>query len=329
MPVRDRGARTRLARFAPPEGVERLDEERATALVPRRDPRGHKGSFGTLVAVCGSLDYAGAALLASLAALRAGAGLVCLAVPASLQPLFAGRVMEATTMGLPETAPGEIEVVAAAALVGERAPDALLIGSGLRAGAATRDLVERLVGTEGPPAVLDAEALNSLAGTPAWWSAAGRDAVLTPHPGEFARLDGTPVGDEDATRAERAATAAARWGRIVVLKGAHTVVAAPDGRAAMAGFENPALSTGGTGDVLAGTIASLLAQGCAPFEAACLGVYLHGVAGEHVRERIGDSGLLASDLPFEIARVRRHLANLRHRASPERRLGFAPRGTGG
>jgi hydroxyethylthiazole kinase-like uncharacterized protein yjeF len=317
-------------RFEPPDGVEAVNEERVAALVPKRDPRGHKGSFGTLVAVCGSLDYVGAALLASLAALRAGAGLVCLAVPASLQPLFAGRVIEAITMGLPETSPGEVDPKASAELIAKRAADALLVGSGLRAGEATRDLVVRLLGVDGPPAVLDAEALNSLAKTPDWWSAAKRPAVLTPHPGEFARLDGSGVGEDDGARVERARVAAARWGRVVVLKGAHTVVAAPDGRAAMAGFENPALATGGTGDVLAGTVGSLLAQGCAPYEAACLAVYLHGVAAEHVRERLGDSGLLASDLPFEIARVRRHLAAVGRRASPTgRRLGFVPRGTGG
>jgi hydroxyethylthiazole kinase-like uncharacterized protein yjeF len=316
-------------RFEPPDGVERLDEDRVATLVPKRDPRGHKGTFGTLLAVCGSLDYAGAGLLASLAALRTGAGLVCLAVPASLQPLFAGRVVEAITMALPETSPGEIDPEASAALIAGCAPDALLVGSGLRSGEATRNLVSLLVGTDGPPAVLDAEALNSLAKTPDWWSTASRPAVLTPHPGEFARLDGSAVPDDDAGRVERARSAAARWGCVVVLKGAHTVVSAPDGRSSMAGFENPALSTGGTGDVLAGTIASLLAQGCAPFDAACLGVYLHGVAAEHVRERIGDSGLLASDLPVEVARVRRHLTNLGVRTTSERRLGFAPRGPGG
>jgi NAD(P)H-hydrate epimerase len=316
-------------RFEPPDGVERLDEERVTALVPRRDPRGHKGTFGTLLAVCGSLDYAGAGLLASLAALRAGAGLVCLAVPASLQPLFAGRVVEATTMALPEMSPGEIDPERSTALIAERAPDALLVGSGLRAEEATRNLVALLVGAEGPPAVLDAEALNSLAKTADWWSTASRPAVLTPHPGEFARLDGSAVPDDDAGRVERARAAAARWGRVVVLKGAHTIVAAPNGRTSMAGFENPALATGGTGDVLAGTVGSLLAQGCAPYEAACLGVYLHGLAAEHVRERLGDSGLLASDLPFEIARVRRHLAALGRRAISQRRLGFVPRGIGG
>jgi NAD(P)H-hydrate epimerase len=316
-------------RFEPPDGVERLDEERAAKLVPKRDPRGHKGTFGTLVAVCGSLDYAGAALLAGMAALRAGVGLLCLAVPASLQPLFAGRLIEAITMPLPETSPGEVDAEAAAALIAERAPDALLVGSGLRAGSATRDLVARLIAAEGSPAVLDAEALNSLAKTSDWWSAARRPAVLTPHPGEFARLDGTAVPDEDVSRAERARAAAARWGRTVILKGAHTVVAGPDGRAAMAGFENPALATGGTGDVLAGTVGSLLAQGCSPWDAGCLAVYLHGMAAEHLRERIGDSGLLASDLPFEIARVRRHLAGLGQRAGSDRRLGFVPRGTGG
>lgn len=311
----------------PPPGVDRLDEDRAARLVPVRDPHGHKGTFGTLVAVCGSLDYIGAALLGALGALCSGVGLVCLAVPASIQPLVAGRLLEPITMGLPESAPGDVDPAAAAERIAERAADALLVGSGLRAGNATRDLVRRLAEAEGPPALFDAEALNSLAATPDWWASLRRPAVLTPHPGEFARLDGSSVPDEDPARVDRARAAAARWGAVVVLKGAHSVIAAPDGRALMAGFENPALATGGTGDVLAGTIASLLAQGADPFDAACLGVYLHGVAGEHVRERVGDSGLLASDLPGELARVRRHLAALRDRAVPGRRLGFAPRGS--
>ncbi len=309
----------------PPDGVDRLDEERAASLVPARDPRGHKGSFGTLLCVCGSIDYLGAALLGGLAALRAGAGLVCLAVPASLQPLVAGRLLEPITMALPETAAGEVDPMAAVERITSRAADALLVGSGMRPGEPTRDLVRRLVALDGPPVALDAEALNSLAVTPDWWSSRGRPVVLTPHPGEFARLDGAKVDDDDQVRAARAGAAATRWGSVVVLKGAHTVVAAPDGRAAMAGFSNPALATGGTGDVLAGTIGSLLAQGLDPFDAACLGVFLHGVAGEHVRERVGDSGLLASELPMEVARVRRHLAALRERAAPGRRLGFASR----
>jgi ADP-dependent NAD(P)H-hydrate dehydratase / NAD(P)H-hydrate epimerase len=313
--------------FTPPAGVQRIDEELAAGLVPARDPRGHKGSFGTLVAVCGSLDYLGAALLVAMAAQRAGAGLVCLAVPASLQPLVAGRVAEAISLGLPEVSPGEVDAELAAAAVAARGGSAILAGCGMRAGTATRDLVLRLISATGPPAILDAEALNSLAAAPEWWQAVARPIVLTPHPGEFGRLEGKAVGDGDKERADRARAAAARWSAVTVLKGAHTVVAAPDGRAAMAWFENAALATAGTGDVLAGTIGSLLAQGLAPFEAACLGVCLHGLAGQNVRERTGDAGLVASDLPAELPRIRRHLSLLRDRAggAANARVGFTPR----
>jgi ADP-dependent NAD(P)H-hydrate dehydratase / NAD(P)H-hydrate epimerase len=150
-----------------------------------------------------------------------------------------------------------------------------------------------------------------------------RLCVLTPHPGEFGRLDGAPVGPDAGHRVERASAAAIRWGVVVVLKGARTVVAGPDGRVASSSFANPALGTGGTGDVLAGVIGSLLAQGVPTWEAACLGVHLHGVAGEHIRDRMGDAGLMASDLLGELPRVRRELQ--RHRSSSERRIGFAPR----
>jgi NAD(P)H-hydrate epimerase len=172
--------------------------------------------------------------------------------------------------------------------------------------------------------VLDGGALNLLAAERAWAAAAepGR-FVLTPHPGEFGRLTGRDVADDDGERAARCAEAARDFGQVVVLKGAHTVICAPDGRAAVAPFENPALASAGTGDVLAGTIGGLLAQGLAPFDAACLGVYLHGAAAERVRERLGDAGLLASDLPLEIALVRRQLAALRDRRGAP--VGFTPR----
>jgi hydroxyethylthiazole kinase-like uncharacterized protein yjeF len=136
---------------------------------------------------------------------------------------------------------------------------------------------------------------------------------VTPHPGEFARLTGSEVADDDGERAVAARAAAARFGQVVVLKGAGTVVAAPDGRVARAPFVNPALSTAGTGDVLAGTIGALLAQVVAPFEAAALAVYLHGAAAGRIRERLGDAGMLASDLPLEIAHVRHRLTQLRDR----------------
>jgi NAD(P)H-hydrate repair Nnr-like enzyme with NAD(P)H-hydrate dehydratase domain len=137
--------------------------------------------------------------------------------------------------------------------------------------------------------------------------------------------DGDLIDDDDA-RVAAAVDAARAWGHVVILKGARTVIAAPDGAVARAGFENPALATGGTGDVLAGTIGSLLAQGLAPFDAARLGVHLHGTAGEAVRHRVGDAGLLASDLPLEIALARRRLAEIAERRRAGRRLGFGAHG---
>jgi ADP-dependent NAD(P)H-hydrate dehydratase / NAD(P)H-hydrate epimerase len=305
-----------------------LDDAACAAWLPIRPPRGHKGSNGRLVCVCGSLDYAGAALLSVSAAARAGTGLVTLAVPASLQPIVAGRVPEVVTLGLPEGDDG-IDVDEALGLIAAREPTALLVGPGLRETADYGRLLTRLLAGEGDPGeatgdasgapmVVDGGALSMLARAGSWWTDVRRACVLTPHPGEFARLTGAPVGDDDDERTARAKEAAARFGHVVVLKGAGTVIADPDGRLARAPFVNPALSTAGTGDVLAGTIGALLAQGVAPFEAAALGVYLHGAAADRTRERLGDSGLLASDLPFEIAVVRHRLAQLRDRPNAGR-----------
>lgn len=325
----------------PPAAVPTLDDRTAAALLPARPVRGHKGTFGKLLVIAGSLDYAGAALLVCRAAGRAGAGLVTLAVPESLQPLFAAKVIEATTMALPEDDLEEVDPEPAIARILDHEHDAIVLGPGLRPGLATVELVRELLGVpdDPPPApiVLDAEALRSMATLGEWWSGMRRRCVLTPHPGEFARLragagvepdaDGD-LADDDAARAVAARDAAATWGQVVVLKGAHTVIAEPDGTVTAVPFENPALATGGTGDVLAGTIGSLLAQGLAPGPAARLGVYLHGLAGDSVRERLGDAGLLASDLPDAIPIVRKRLAGLAERASSERRFGFAPRDHG-
>ena len=262
------------------------------ALLPKRPARGHKGSFGKLLVIAGSLDYAGAALLVCRAAGRSGVGLVTLAVPETLQPLFAAKVVEATTMALPEDDVEEIDPEAALARILDHESDALVVGPGLRPGLSTAELVRELIDTGGeerPPLVLDAEALRSLASMDAWWEGDRRAAVLTPHAGEFARLrvgsgvepdaDGD-LSDDDAARLAATKDAAATWRQVVVLKGARTVIAAPDGEVVMAPFENPALATGGTGDVLAGAIGALLAQGLTPYAAARLGVYLHGAAGE-------------------------------------------------
>jgi NAD(P)H-hydrate epimerase len=318
-----------------------LDDAAAALLLPERPARGHKGSFGKLLVLAGSLNYAGAAVLVVRAAGRAGVGLVTLAVPESLQPLFAARMVEATTMPLPEDDVEEVEPEEALARILDQTHDALVIGPGLRPGLATTELITALLATpqetgdpEAAPVLLDAEALRSLATVEGWWEEVHRRAVLTPHAGEFARLrsasgrDPEADGDlntDDAARIAAATDAAREWRQVVVLKGARTVIAAPDGAVVLAPFENPAMATGGTGDVLSGTIGSLLAQGLAPFAAAQLGVYLHGLAGEAVRHRIGDAGLLASDLPDEIAYARRRLTALAPRATAGRRVGFGSR----
>ena len=318
-----------------PDGATRLDDELAASLLPERPLRGHKGTFGKLLVLAGSLDYAGAGLLVCRAAGRAGAGLVTLAVPESLQPLFAAKVVEATTMGLPEDDVEEVDPEPARILDHEH--DALVAGPGLRPGLTTAELVRLLIvppAEDPPPIVLDAEALRSLATMDGWWSGERRPAVLTPHAGEFARLragsgidaaaDGDLIDDDDA-RVAAARDAATAWHQVVVLKGARTVIAAPDGEVAIAPFENPALASGGTGDVLAGAIGALLAQGLAPYAAARLGVYLHGTAGEGVRERFGDSGLLAWDLPDGLAIARKRLAGQAERRQGPKGLGFGSR----
>ncbi len=313
--------------------AEQLDDRRAAGLLPSRDERGHKGTFGKLLVIAGSLDYAGAAFLVCRAAGRAGAGLVTLAVPESLQPLFAAKIVEATTMALDEDDVEEVDPEPALARILDHVHDAFVVGPGLRASLAAGELIRGLLGAQEDdpcPAVVDAEALRSLAAEDGWWEGVARPCVLTPHSGEFARLraasgvapgaDGDLNSDDDA-RLAAARSAASAWNQVVVLKGARSVIAEPGGDAAVAPFVNPALATGGTGDVLSGTIGALLAQGRSPYDAARLGVYLHGMAGEAVRTRFGDAGLLAGDLPDELAVARRRLADLARRAGG-RGLGF-------
>lgn len=307
------------AEDAQPSVITRLDDETCARMLPVRDPNGHKGTHGTLVCVSGSLEYAGAALLVCMSATRGGAGLVALAVPRSLAALFAGRVPEAVIVALPELEPGEVDPLPAEAMIRGRSPDALVCGPGLRETDGNSQLILGLLRrqTADPdaaavahdaPMVVDAGALNMLSRSEQWWSEVGRACVLTPHPAEFARLTGRAVGTSDAERAERCAAAAAEFGQVVVLKGARTLIGAPDGRLAVAPFANAALATAGTGDVLAGLIGALLAQRVAPFEASCLGVFLHGRAGERISHRLGDAGLVASDLPYEVALARHELS---------------------
>jgi len=188
----------------------------------------------------------------------------------------------------------------------------LLMGCGLGQHPSTMAFIRESLFSLSPTliraVVLDADALNTLAKTPDWWRRLNHPAVLTPHPGEMARLTGLSVAEIQVDRFGTTQRAAAEWQKVVVLKGAYTVIAAPDGQTKLNPSANPGLASAGTGDVLSGAIAGLLAQGLSPFTAACCGVYLHSMAGEMVREQVGDAGLLAGDLlpvlPLAIKRLK-------------------------
>jgi NAD(P)H-hydrate epimerase len=296
--------------------LEVVTPEMVREWLPPRPPDAHKGTFGKALIVAGSVNYTGAAYLAGAAATRAGAGLVTLALPAAIHTAVAARLAEATYLLLPH----ELGVIAvqAAQVLGERLKeyDALLVGPGLGRERETAAFVEALLsgGKERrrvgfaaagrdeaappalPPLIVDADGLNILAEMKEWPQRLPAGSVLTPHPGEMARLVGCTIGDVQADRVAAARSQAAAWGHVIVLKGAYTVVAAPDGRTVIEPFANPGLATAGTGDVLAGTIVALRAQGLGAFEAAAAGAYLHGLAGESARAELGATGVVAGDV---------------------------------
>ena len=291
--------------------LELMTDDWARSALPDRPMSGHKGTFGKALIVGGSRNYVGAPYLAATAAGRVGAGLVTLAVPRSLQMAIAAKAVEPTYLPLPEESPG-VPRADAAELIAEQAEgyQALLIGPGIGQADSTREMAAKLLfqGGQHPPVVVDADGLNVLASSSeSWWNEFSQEAILTPHPGEMARLTGRSTKDIQEHREEIAMESAVKWRKIVVLKGAFTVVAYPDGRSRLSPFANPAMATAGTGDVLAGTIAGLLAQGVEPEDAAALGVYLHGLAGERVSADLGDAGMLAGDLLPELPRAIRDL----------------------
>jgi hydroxyethylthiazole kinase-like uncharacterized protein yjeF len=284
--------------------------------LPSRPLDAHKGTFGKAMIVAGSVNYTGAAYLAGAAATRAGAGLVTLALPSAIHSAVAARLAEATYVLLPHVlgvVSRDADAVLRGALDGY---DALLVGPGLGREDETQAFMERLLdgGVERrsvgflraeadaparsdlPPLVIDADGLNILSTIEEWPRRLAPETVLTPHPGEMARLMPGPIRDVQADRVAVARSQAAGWGQVVVLKGAYTVVAEPKGRTVIEPFANPGLATAGTGDVLAGTIVALRAQGLGAFEAATAGVYLHGLAGELARHEIGAAGMVAGDV---------------------------------
>ena len=278
--------------------VKDVQLELATAdwmreLLPDRRRDGHKGTFGWVVVAAGSNRYWGAPALAGRAAYRVGAGLVAMAIPSSIRPTMATLLPEAT---YPLIADEEVLTNQAALeiLEGIDSYEALLIGPGLSSAASFMKAILKVENGGLPPLVIDADGLNLLSAVPDWHEELPTNTVLTPHIGEMARLVGSDLDAiRDRDRIELTKEKAREWDCIVLLKGAFTIVGAPDGRCAVLPFANPALATAGSGDVLSGIIVGLLGQGLSSFEAAGLGGYLHGAAAEISGV---DSGLLASEI---------------------------------
>lgn len=290
-------------------GCEFLTAESVRPLLRRRDRQAHKGHFGHCLVIAGSTGKTGAAALCANSAVRSGSGLVTLAVPESLNPILEVKTTEAMTVPLPETRGGYLTDGALAALDGLLpGKDAVALGPGLGQQPETVTFVQQLTGRVTLPLVMDADALNALAGDITLLRKTRSAAiVLTPHPGEMARLMGVTVGDVQADRLAVAVDFARNFGIHLILKGDRTVIASPDGAAAINGSGNPGMASGGMGDVLTGIIASLLGQGYPARDACRLGVFLHGHAADMVAETRGEIGIRATDvqemLPFAYKRL--------------------------
>ncbi|MDQ6883394.1 MAG: NAD(P)H-hydrate dehydratase [Candidatus Dormibacteraeota bacterium] len=276
--------------------------------LPERPRDGHKGTFGSVTVLAGSQGFTGAAYLASMGAARAGAGIVRLLVAQAIYPILAQKCTEVIVSPVPEISPGVVgHASLSGVLRGFAGADAGVIGPGLGRDMSTRRLIEDLIPRIQAPLVLDADALNLLAEHRTALVRLSDRIVLTPHPAEFGRLAGLETAAVQADRRGIASRYAKAWNKVVVLKGAGTVIAAPDGRLTDNPIATPALASGGTGDVLAGMIGGLLAQGLPPFEAAVTGVHVHSVAGLELEISLGKAGVLASDLLLEIPRVMERL----------------------
>jgi ADP-dependent NAD(P)H-hydrate dehydratase / NAD(P)H-hydrate epimerase len=269
----------------------------AAALLPNRPIDGHKGTFGHVLILAGSEGFTGAAKLAALGALRSGAGLVSVGVPRAVYAPVASGLLEAMAHPMPSTPEGTLAYAALKpALDFAARVDAVVLGPGLSMHPDTQRFVREFVPACPKPLLLDADGLNAMAGKTELFAAAIAPIVITPHPGEMGRLSGKSSADVLADREAVAKRAAHDWRVTVVLKGHRTLVAAPGREPAENTTGNSGMATGGTGDVLSGLIGGLLAQGMEPVEAAMLGAYVHGRAGDLAAASVGERALIASDL---------------------------------
>ena len=278
-------------------------------LLPARSRGAHKGDAGRVAIVAGSRGKTGAAVLAARGALRAGAGLVTVLCPASLEPVVVAALPEAMTQGLPER-DGFLDSPAATEIVRRLEEfDAAVLGPGLGTSPETVAAIEQVVRAGRIPLLLDADGLNAFAGRADALARRTGPLVATPHPGEAGRLLGRPAKDVQADRLGAARELARRTRSCVLLKGEASLTATPEGRVVVNSSGTPLLATAGSGDVLSGVIAALLAAGLAPPDAAAAGAWLHGAAGEHLEGKLGDAGLLAHEVADAVPLVRRALGS--------------------
>jgi len=277
--------------------VNMLDLDTVRSFVRTRPDDAHKGDFGHLLIMAGSPGKAGAAILAALGGLRTGAGLVSVAAPSGLVPIIQQQVYEAMCIQSAESADGTLGADAADSLLLESGRmSACAIGPGLSTQQDTMTVVRDLMQCIPVPLVLDADGINAYTGCPELLKKSMAPVIMTPHPGEMARILGVSADDVQKDRIGIAESFAKKYRVVLVLKGAGTVIAAPDGTVFINTTGNPAMATAGSGDVLTGMIGSLLAQGYSTLQAACLGVYLHGLAGDNAAERTGGAGVIARDI---------------------------------
>jgi len=287
-----------------------LDEEMATVFLKPRRADCHKGDNGHCVIFAGSTGKTGAAAMASESALRAGAGLVTLAVPASLNDIFEIKLTEVMTEPIEDEEKkfGRKSISQAKKFM--EGKDAIALGPGIGSGKEMDEFVREILVSASVPVVVDADGLNSLARQKSIFKEIKAPLVLTPHPGEMSRLTGISVADVQKDRMGVAKKFAREWGAIVVLKGAGTVIADPEGIAFLNRSGNPAMASAGMGDVLTGIIAGLLSQHYGPLEASALGVFMHGMAGDLATKELGDAGIIATDVIRKIPAVRKSLLDM-------------------
>ena len=278
--------------------MKELNHEAVLSLLPDRDPWGHKGTFGKILLLCGSRGYTGAAYLSAMGALRSGAGLTFLGVPESIYAIEAVKLSEPVVFPLPDE-DGRLSAEAVPEIL-ERLPnmDAVLIGPGLGQSEGTFAVVKAVLEQAKCPVVVDADGINVLSAHRDVLRGRKYPTIVTPHDGEFARLGGV-IGDD---RMESARALAKDLGCIVLLKGHETCIT--DGETGYRNHTgNPGMAVGGSGDVLAGILVSLLGQGIAPLEAAACGAWLHGAAGDLCAAEIGQYGMLPTDMLSALPRL--------------------------